>query len=435
MSWRELLYLVRRNLIRMKMRVAMTALGVLIGTTAVILLVSLGIGLQRFAMQDIGSIGELTEINVFSPTGMGGFVVGSASGPREQAVLNERTLNSFRELPGVVAVTPMVNLRTGAELRLKQYSAYASIIGIDPREIKNLNFEASSGILRLGKWQAFVGDRVADTFRDPRTRRSLEETPDLQGQTLQLTVTKVGESGEVLQRQIRVRITGVLEPSGGSKDYSLYLALNDVMELNNWATGRRVNLNAEGYDQVLVKIESPQQVQAVEQVIMMRGFPAYSAQSTLRSVNQLFAVIQLVLGGIGGVALVVAGVGIANAMIMAIYERTREIGLMKAVGARNRDVMFVFLGEAGAIGMLGGLGGAILGWLLGKVISLIGGSYLTAIAAQSGATDFEAPALAFTPIWLLLFAVLFSTFIGVVSGVYPALRATRLDPIAALRYE
>jgi putative ABC transport system permease protein len=435
LSWRDLLYLIRRNLTRMKMRVAMTATGVVIGTTAVILLVSLGIGLQRFALQDIGSIGELTEINVFSPAGMGGFIMSSSGAQREQTVLNDRTLNSFRDLPGVVAVTPMVNLRANASLRLNQYTAYASIVGLDPREIKNLGFETSSGMARLGKWQAFIGSKVASTFMDPRTRRTVTELPDLQGQTLQLTLTKVADDGKVTTRQVRVRITGILEPSGSNKDYSLYLALNDVMDLNNWASGRRINLNTEGYDQVLVKLESPQQVLPVEQNITQRGFPAYSAQSTLQSVNQLFLVIQLVLGGIGGVALLVAGVGIANAMIMAIYERTREIGLMKAIGARNRDVMFVFLGEAGAIGTLGGAGGALLGWLLAKLISLIGGSYIAAMASQSGATDLNVPALAFTPVWLLLFAILFSTFIGIVSGVYPALRATRLDPIAALRYE
>ena len=163
MSWRDLLYLIRRNLTRMKMRVAMTATGVVIGTTAVILLISLGIGLQRFALQDIGSIGELTEINVFSPAGMGGFIVSSSSAQREQSVLNDRTLNSFRDLAGVVAVTPMVNLRANASLRLNQNTAYASIVGLDPREIKNLGFETSSGMARLGKWQAFIGSKVAST--------------------------------------------------------------------------------------------------------------------------------------------------------------------------------------------------------------------------------------------------------------------------------
>jgi putative ABC transport system permease protein len=122
-------------------------------------------------------------------------------------------------------------------------------------------------------------------------------------------------------------------------------------------------------------------------------------------------------------------------MIMATYERIREIGLMKAVGARNRDVMFMFLAEAGAIDTLGGIGEVAAGWLLGLVSSLVGRSYLTSMALQSGVADFEAPSLAYTPVWLMIFAMLFATPVGVLSGVYPVLRATRLDPIATLRYE
>jgi len=146
-------------------------------------------------------------------------------------------------------------------------------------------------------------------------------------------------------------------------------------------------------------------------------------------------VIQLVLGGIGAIALLVAGFGIANAMIMAIYERTREIGLMKAVGARNRDVMMVFLVEAGVIGMIGGLGGVLFGWIGSQLIGLIAGNIQTRSALQAGMSATGMASITYTPPWLLVFAVLFSIIIGVLSGIYPALRATRLDPIAALRYE
>lgn len=434
MSLRDLLYLVRRNLTRMKVRVAMTAMGVLIGTAAVILLVSLGIGLQRFALQDLGSVGELTEINVFSARGMGGFLVGS-SGQSGEAILNNRTLETFGELPGVLAVSPIADLRAAGRLRFNRLEGYSSIRGIEPRALEALDYEMEEGIARLGKWQVIVGARVAENLFNPRDGSRPGEPPDLNGQTLQLTLSKVGDDGKMIERVVRLRVTGVLASSGGQKDYSVYLAINDLLDLNNWATGTRINLNTEGYDQALVKVEDPRQVMAVQETIMSEGFPAYSPQSTLQSLNQLFLVIQLVLGGIGGVALLVAGFGIANAMIMAIYERTREIGLMKAVGARNRDVMFVFLGEAGAIGMLGGIGGVLLGLLVGQLISLIANSYLTSTAAQSGATDLNFPSLVHTPIWLAIFAILFSAFIGVISGVYPALRATRLDPIAALRYE
>ncbi len=432
MSWRNLLYLLRRNLLRMKFRVAMTSIGVLIGTTAVILLVSLGIGLQRFALQDIGSIGALTEINVYRPRGIGGVAVGS--GAQDQAVLNDRTLKSFRDLPGVVAVTPLEPVQAMTTLQLKRMETYANVRGIDPRELSRLDFDLASGVARLGKGQAIVGGRVAENFRDSVSNARVSEPPDLQGQTVQLMISTMGSDGQWNTRTMRLRVAGVLEDAGGQMDYSVFLTLKEVMDLNTLTTGGRPNINAEGYENVLVKVAEARHVRAVEQAITQQGFPAYSAQSTLRSMNQLFFVIQVVLGGIGAVALLVAGFGIANAMIMAIYERTREIGLMKAVGARNREVMFIFLGEAGAIGMLGGIGGVVVGWLIGVVINIIGASYLTSLALQSGA-EFEAPSLVYTPVWLSVFAILFATMIGVLSGLYPALRATRLDPIAALRYE
>lgn len=435
MPWRDLLYLVRRNLQRMKLRVAMTAIGVLIGTAAIILLVSLGAGLQRAALQSVGSIGELTQLTVYSPAALGGLASGNAAPSQEQAILNDRTLNNFRELPGVVAVTPMVSLRVPATLRLNRLSSYANITGIEPNALGSLDFQMESGMARLGKWQAIIGARIPENFQDPATGKRSEEPVDLQGQTLQLVLNKVGDDGKMIERIVRLRVVGILASSGGQNDYTMYLSLNDALELNAWASGSRTNLNSEGYDQALVKVNDPRQVAAVEQAITQQGFIPYSAQTVLRSMNQLFLVIQIVLGGIGGIALLVAGFGIANAMIMAIYERTREIGLMKAVGARNRDVMFVFLGEAGFIGTLGGIGGVALGWVGGLVINFIATAFISASAAQSGAAPAELPTLVYTPVWLMIFSILFSTMIGVASGIYPALRATRLDPIAALRYE
>lgn len=432
MSWRDLLYLVRRNLLRMKIRVAMTSIGVLIGTAAIILLVSLGAGLQRFALNDLGSIGELTEMTVFSASQFQGLGVDVQSSG-ETTVLNDETLRDLTDLPGVVAVTPL--LRTSGELRVNRLSGFANIIGIEPRVIDDLGFEFQEGIGRLGQWQTFVGSRVNERLFNPQTGGRPDPPPELQGQTLQLILQKVDDDGRPVERTVRLRVVGVLAESGGEKDTSFYLSTNDVLDLQTWQRGQRPNLRTEGYDQALVKVASPQQVSAIEQTLVQRGLLAFSAQSTLRSLNQLFLIIQIVLGGIGGIALLVAGVGIANAMVMSIYERTREIGLMKAVGARNRDVMFVFLGEAGLIGTLGGISGVLLGLGGGVVINFVAGAYLSALAAQEGSVGADIPTLVYTPLWLMVFAVIFSTLIGVISGIYPALRATRLDPIAALRYE
>ena len=436
MNARDLLRLVWSNLRRMKARVAMTAIGVAIGTAAVVVLVSLAVGLQRTATQDVGSVGSLTEITVFSPS----FIraVGGPSGQvREEDVLNDLTLAKFRGLPGVVAVTPRERLMGEGTLRLNRLLGSAQVVGLDPTQVERLDLPLAGGTSRLGRWQALVGARVPESFYDPQARRPVKVIPDLQGQALQLILTKMGDDGRPVERVVRLRVTGVLERSGGQNDYLVFLALNDVLELNGWFAGRRPNPGRDGYSEVLVKVATSEQVLAVEQEITRQGFFAYSARSMLQELNVLFLVIQGVFGGIGAIALIVAAFGIANTMTMSIYERTREIGLMKAVGATNRDVMSVFLAEAGSIGLLGGLGGVLVGVSLGALIDLIAGTYLAAQAVQQSgvAASDVSISLVYTPLWLPLFATVFAMLVGVASGLYPAMRAATLNPVAALKYE
>ncbi len=450
MATRDLLSLVWSNMLRRKARVAMTAIGVVIGTAAVIVLVSLGAGLQRTTRRDLGSIGQLTEINVYSRGSLRAPGAEMAAG--DEARLDQATLDELRELPGVVAVTPIESLRGSGVLRLNRLVGRAQILGVDASQVKDLGMELASGTSHLGNWQALAGAGVAESFFNPQTRRAVggsgrgapgagpgrpaEETPDLQGQPLQLVLSKQSSDGNPVERTIRLRVTGVLEETGGQGNEALYLALDDVLELNRWFTGARYNPDRDGYNRALVKVDTPDRALTVEQEINSRGLIAWSAGSMLQTMNTYFLIIQAVFGGIGAIALVVAAFGIANTMLMAIYERTREIGLMKAVGATNRDVMSVFLTEAGGIGLLGGIGGILLGVGGGALIDLVAGTYLAAQAVQSGADAAEATiSIMHTPVWLPIFALLFSTLVGVVSGVYPAVQAASLDPIAALKYE
>jgi len=160
------------------------------------------------------------------------------------------------------------------------------------------------------------------------------------------------------------------------------------------------------------------------------GLFAFSAHDALRSVNTIFLILQAIFAGIGGIALLVAAFGIANTMIMAIYERTREIGLMKAIGATNRDVMTVFLAEAGAIGLLGGVLGVIVGILLSQIVNLFALSYLSTQTGGLGPSF-----VVYTSPWLILLSLAFATLVGLLSGIYPAMRAATLNPVSALKYE
>lgn len=154
----------------------------------------------------------------------------------------------------------------------------------------------------------------------------------------------------------------------------LYIPLRDVIEYNSWAEGKRLDPGRDGYEQVLVRGASSRDVLALEQELMQRGFQVYSQRQQVEELSSFFVTLQAIFGGIGAIALLVAAFGIANTMSMATLERTREIGLMKAVRASNKDVMIVFLGESGGIGLLGGLGGVLLGLVLNLVLNLVGQS-------------------------------------------------------------
>ena len=159
------------------------------------------------------------------------------------------------------------------------------------------------------------------------------------------------------------------------------------------------------------------------------GYQANTSQDVVQGINSFFIVLQVVFGGIGAISLLVAAIGIANTMAMAILERTREIGLMKAVGATNKDVLSIFLGEAAGIGFIGGIGGVIIGWGGSLLLNMVASTFMP--SNPYGGTQLATS----TPIWLPAFALVFATLVGIISGLYPSLRAATLVPVNALKYE
>lgn len=452
MTFIDLFRTVLSNLNRMRMRVVLTAIGVVIGTAAVLVLISLGAGLQRSATQGIGGISDLTLINVMGEQAvmMEKSAPDPSSAQRSEAQgLTLKVLEKLRALPNVVAVTPQEYMQGQVEVHFNRLTGGGGILGVDPEAWKAFGYKLTSGENRVSTGQVVVGAQVGATLYDPRQAGRNEglfdgprglgasgepDVTDLQDASLTLRAIRYDNEGKMATRNLRVQVTGVLA-SLGETDYNIYLPLKEVDELNQWFSGRRVDRTREGYQQAIVKVANSRDVAAVQKEIQQMGLNAYSAQDTVNSINSFFLVLQAILGGIGAIALLVAAFGIANTLSMAIYERTREIGLMKAIGARNRDVMSIFLGEAAAIGFLGGVVGAGLGWAVSGVINLIAQSAL----GQQGNPIFGGPgtdsSIVYTPIWLIPFAVIFATLVGLLSGVFPALRAATLDPLKALKYE
>jgi putative ABC transport system permease protein len=201
----------------------------------------------------------------------------------------------------------------------------------------------------------------------------------------------------------------------------------DVRELMRSQAGENT-ADIRTYPSLIVRVASPNNVQAVEDAVKKLGFSTFSLLDATRSLRRFFAILDLFLGIFGSLALAVASLGIINTLVMAILERRREIGIMKALGASDGDVRLLFFAEAGAMGALGGAAGVLLGWAIGRAINFAANIYLER-------QQLPPEHIWSVPWWLVGGAIGFSLVISLVSGLYPAARASRLDPVQALRYE
>ncbi|MBN1874538.1 MAG: ABC transporter permease [Anaerolineae bacterium] len=445
MKTRDLLKLVLSNLKRMKARVAMTAIGVIIGTAAVVVLMSLGAGLQRLATESLYGMGGLDELMVRNDSYWGQVSDEKERSQQATIVLDEDALYQIRQMEGVIAVTPFLEVQMQGPLKLDRQEGWGQIYGVSMDEFAKV-VTIDQGKLEMYRGQVVIGASVPENFI-PWEERERSETPppppELFGEILQMTRYQYSEGDMFPTESVvaRLEVVGSLKRQGYMYDYSIFMPLKEAQRLNQQMNSGDTMVEPQpassqkGYLQALVKVEDANQALIVEQQVKELGFSVQSDRQQLESLNQFFLIFQAILGGIGAVALLVAAFGIANTMVMAIYERTREIGLMKAIGATNQDVMSVFLAEAGSIGFLGGIGGVLLALGVNTILNIVGQSFLAQSGGFMGSGQDVPQSLTATPLWLISFAIVFATFIGVVSGIYPAIRAAALSPIRALKYE
>ncbi|MDX1436442.1 MAG: ABC transporter permease [Anaerolineales bacterium] len=436
----DLISLILDNLARRTARVALTAVGVVIGTAAVVVLVSLGIGLQQSASENLYGIGDLTLIQVSPkygepfPAPIPGGPAGS--GPPNVTLITNQSLADFAAIPGVVSVAARDFMQGEGRLSYNRLEAYAGPLGMGVQDLGVMGWSAQGGELTLERGTMVIGAMIAGNFYNPSPRPNQETPPppDLLGQSVKMSLIKYDEEGNQVIKSFPVRIGGVIAERGDEVDWSTYMSLEDVNSYNEWFSGRRTNRDQVGYNSAVVKVSDPNEtVEAYDRILEM-GYEAYTPQSFLQPINSFYLIMQIMFGGVGAIALLVAAIGIANTMAMAILERTREIGLMKAIGATNRDVLAIFLGEAAGIGLIGGLGGVLVGWSMGQLFNVLALVYMAGQWSQQGGAP-PANIAVITPIWLLAFSIGFATLIGLLSGIYPALRAANLIPVEALKYE
>ena len=441
MKLRELISLILLNLNRRKGRVMLTAIGVVIGTAAVVVLVSLAQGLKQNANAQFGNIAEMSQISVYPDWGSQFSQEVTGTGEHaEPPPITQAVIEDIRALPSVKAAIPRVGVYAMTIMKTGKLESWVNIIGIGIDDLSILGMEMASGTFELSRGTVIMGEEVLKSFYDPASQTVDEPplVPDLQDQVVTLELTKWSEddSGNYFEtkKALKFKVAGIIRSTRSESDYSVYMSLNDVLDINAWVNGRRFDPKKDGFDTAIVVADDRQNVLNIASQINDMGFMAYTPQKFIEGVNNYFVVLQIIFGGVGGIALLVAAIGIANTMTMAILERTREIGLMKAIGATNQDVLSIFLGESASIGFIGGIGGVLLGLLLGELINIFGSVYMA--GQDSGMMGGSSTGiLATTPLWLILFALLFSTLIGLISGVYPAVQAASLVPVQALKNE
>jgi putative ABC transport system permease protein len=411
-----------QNLGRRKVRTVLTSIGVFVGIITIVTMVSLGIGIQKQVTDTIRELGLETIFvtpNIESqPSG----AFNPFARQRPEKPLNNQAVADIEGMTGVVSVEVQLSLPAVPEMVLTVGDKSFPIV------VRDVDFEArlfrNDPVVLAGTTLQSTPDAKGVVLN----RRLLQgagytesQFASLIGQPATLTVT--APRGD--KQTFPTTVVGVLDVFG-----IVDLGNADKLEVKKWWYNDPSILETDGYAAAIVHTASLNDATRLSREIEDNlGFSSATLQTFLDQVNRIFSILQVMLSSIGLLALLVASIGIVNTMIMAIYERTREIGILKALGSSNGDVLRMFMVEAGLIGLLGGVVGVALGWLLGIVLNAVIRDYL-----RSQAVPIDAPFFVVTT-ELVLAALAFATLVGVVAGLYPAFRAARLDPLAALRHE
>jgi ABC-type lipoprotein release transport system permease subunit len=481
MSSFDILHLALRNLRQAKLRAILTMMGVIVGVAVIVTMVSFGLGLQSNMLARFKALDLFNEIQVFG-RGLSN-LAGLDRAPRQEGegrnarnradktptrILDDAGIKEIAAINGVAYVEPTVNFGVYVRSNGKLLSQFVGGANIPNASTRFQHFAAGRMISSPDAAEAVVSERFVRDFgyaapadaigktlellAPPSDKKNeADETPNFFG--IPLDEPSLDESDPDIESRT-FRIAGVLSTEiregagqGGLRGMmpgaGIYIPLQMA---HNWTITHRGPMSqvalalarrggnlaegqTEGYDTAVVRVADPVQLTAVRRKITELGFGSFSIVDELDQIRTVFLIIDSVLGLLGGISLLVASFGIANTMIMSILERTREIGIMKAIGAEDREIKLIFFVEAAVIGVVGGVIGVLLAWGIDALANRLAYRFILKPQGASFIDFFD------LPLYLSLGAILFALVVSILAALYPASRAARIDPVRALRHD
>jgi len=386
------------------LRTWLTILGMGVGTAAVVVLVGLGFGLQQIILEQIVFGETLLSLGV-SSTG--------AQGLR----LTPETVAAFESKEAVVEASPLA--RFPALVTYKGLTGNVFVQGVEPPYLRYAGVTANAGEVFLEE----DADNTDSIMLSPATLKLFgiadEDVDAFIGERVSLRLLVPADDGTedvneiVIDKQYIVR--------GITKEEGVLNALMMLPELRNY-------VGIEQYERIQVRVDTNENLPLIEEELIEEGYRVTALSKTVEQASKIFQGVQAVLATFGGIALIVSAIGMFNTMTVTLLERTKEIGIMRTIGAAPNDVKYLFVSESVIVGFLGGVTGILMGVIFGVSINL----FLNLLASQFGG---QAVSLFSFPLDFLTFIALFSAGVGYLTGIFPARRASTLNPLDAIRYE
>ena len=458
MSNLDLIKMSLGNLWRRKLRTLLTVLGVVIGTASIITTLSLGFGMKEQNNKLLAQMGPVDVISVVSYP----IYDPETQTQKDAKPLDDNAVKELEAIENVQATIPTLEV-DGVDIASKKYSNFAQIIGVDPEKYALLNPEMQWGrFLESSDGEAAVfGGGLKRSWYDRNARGGRmnnmndpdKKIVDLEKDPITMNI---GASYDMDTEQRKyakthkIKVVGEFPEEDWETAYHVFIPMDFALKLKKeikrendkqkaeetyGGMGYRDRNSTSKYSSIIVKVDDIKNMRAVDEKIKALGYNAQSNLQATDALNKNVESTQKILGGIGAVSLLVAAIGIANTMVMSIYERIKEIGIMKVIGANVSDIKKMFLTEAAFIGLFGGAMGIGVSYIASSIINYLAkkGSQDEMGGMMGGLPMMGEGKISIIPIWLILVALLFATVVGVISGYYPAQKATKLSPLEAIR--